>query len=146
MGYDEHLFSFKSRVFVISFHSAEDLKVRILDGVKSKMTKKAMSLMMDYFWKKDDSKIGRQDENVIVIKRDHDAAYANSYAAINKTDSPVEITLDLTSSVGCSFTPSRGVSTLTLKPKSMMYLGSSIAEPTASSYMIDYSFASQIAT
>ena len=63
--------------------------------------------MMDEYWRKDSQQVGREDDNVVVFKKEHDKAYATSYAAINKTESTVQVNLDMTDSVGCAFTPSK---------------------------------------
>lgn len=144
MGYDECLFSTKSRVFVITFHSSEEVRVRIGNAAKTNFNEKAVTLLLDEYLRNHGAERGREDRNVIVFRKYHDKAYANSYGAVNKTDHTVEVNLDLTASENCAFTPSSGRSKIIIPPKSLKYLGASIIEPDVESFRTGFTFSSNI--
>lgn len=85
----------------------------------------------------------KEDSNVIVFRKYHDKAYANSYAAINKTSSNVRVCLDMTYSTSCVYTPSSGKVIEIIPPNSIKYIGASNITPDATSFSSGYSFTSQ---
>ena len=48
MGYDEQLYSLKSRVFVCTFHANEPIKIKICDNLKQNMHKYAIDQICDH--------------------------------------------------------------------------------------------------
>ena len=144
MGYDDRMFSMKSRVFVITFHSSIPLRVAIKDAIKSDINEKAINLIMDDYTKINGLDNAREDSNVIVFRKYHAKAYGFSYAAINKRDQDVEVTLNMTTSTGCAFTPSCGMSQVIIPAKSMAYLGGSVIEPTSTSLRANYTYKSRV--
>ena len=145
MGYDEWLFSTKSRVFVITFHSSEEIRVRIGNASKTNLNEKAITLILDDYLKNHGAERGREDRNVIVFRKYHDKAYGNSFGAVNKTDRTVEVNIDITPSENCAFTPKSGRSKIIIPPKSLKYLGASIVEPDVETFKTGFSFSSNIA-
>lgn len=142
LGYDENLYSIKSRVFTITFHSAAEVRIRIGNAAKTDLNEKAMSLMMADYLDRNGARKAREDRNVVVFKKYHEHAYANSYAAVNKTNSDVEVNIDMTHSTNCMFSPSSGKSRVFLPAKSLKYIGSSIVDPNADSFTVGFSFSS----
>ena len=145
MGYDECLWSKKSRVFVITFHSSENIRVRIGNAAKTSLNDKAITLVLDDYLQQFGANKGREDRNVIVFRKYHDKAYANSYGALNKTDHTVEVNLDISSSENCAFTPTSGTSKIIVPPKSLKYIGASIVKPDAENFKTGFTFSSYIA-
>lgn len=123
LGYDKSLQSTKSRVFILTFHSTENIKVKIGNAATSDLNQKATTLMMAEYLDKKGANRAREDNNVIVYRRYHEKSYANSYAAVNKTDKEVEVTFDMTSSEGCVYTPLSGKSTIILPPRGLKFIG-----------------------
>jgi len=108
LGYDDSLQSFKSRVFVVTFHSSEEIKVKVGNAVLSDINEKAANIMMGDYLKRGGSNQAKEDENAVVFRKYYPKAYANSFAAINKTGNKIKVTIDLTSSEGCEYAPVRG--------------------------------------
>jgi len=123
LGYDDRLYSTKSRVFVVTFHATEDIRVRIADAVKTDLNEKAANLMMDNYLKNYGAEKAREDNNIVIFRKYHDSAYASSYAAVNKTNHDVEVNLDMTSSTSCVYTPTSGKTTEVIPANSLRYLG-----------------------
>jgi hypothetical protein len=140
MGYDESLQSYKSRVFVMTFHSTEKLKVRIKSAAHTDLNEKASNLILADHLAKTNYKKAREDENVVIFRMYHDHAYANSFAAVNKTSDPVEINFDMTASENCVFMPSSGRCTHIIPPNTLKYIASCIVGPTATNFRTGYVF------
>ena len=56
-------------------------------------------MMADHLAKEGASK-AKEDSNIVVFRKYHENAYANTYAALNKTSKEVAVKLDMTSSRG----------------------------------------------
>lgn len=143
LGYDESLQSAKSRVFVITFHSTEEIRVKIGNTAKSDITEKSMNLMMADYLDKMGANKAKEDENVIVFRKYHEKSYASSFAAVNKTSNDVRVSLDMTHSQRCCYTPSNGKSVEIIPPHSVKYLGACIVKPKEQSFSTAYSFTSK---
>ena len=144
MGYNERLFSTKSRVFVITFHSSVPIKVWIKDAAKTDINEKAINLIMDDYVKLNGLDNAREDTNVVIFRKYHSKSYGFTYAAINKIDKDIEVTLNLTTSRNCAFTPSSGISKVTIPANSIGYLGGTVIEPNATSLSSNYTFKSRV--
>ena len=124
LGYDETLNSTKSRVFVISFHSSEDIRVRIGDATKTDLNQKAIGIMMNDYLKGGVANNAREDKNVIVFRKYHEGAYASTYAAVNKTERNMIVNLDMTASQSLIYMPQSGRVSVLVPAKSLKYLAS----------------------
>jgi hypothetical protein len=143
LGYDRSLQSTKSRVFVVTFHSSEEIRVKIGNAMTSDINEKAANLMIVNHLEKMGANKAKEDRNVCVFRKYHEKAYANSYAAINKTSNPVKVTLDMTASNSSIFMPSNGKSEEIIPPNGIIYIGASNIDPNATSFSSAYSFTSQ---
>jgi hypothetical protein len=143
IGYDETLYSHKSRVFIVTFHASEDIRVRIGDAYKTDLNEKAINLMMADHLSDRVANNAREDGRVVVFRKYHDAAYANTYAAVNKTGRDVIVELDMTSSTSQVFMPSSGVISVKIPAHGLKYLGSCIVHPDATSFRAGYTFSSR---
>ncbi len=72
LGYDRSLQSTKSRVFVLTFHSTEEIKIKIGNAVKSDINEKAADLLMASYLEKLGAKNAREDRNAIVFRKYHE--------------------------------------------------------------------------
>jgi len=63
LGYDESLQSTKSRVFVITFHSTEKVKVKIKSAARTDLNEKAANLILADHLEKTGARKAREDEN-----------------------------------------------------------------------------------
>lgn len=124
LGYDETLFSHKSRIFIITFHASEDIRVRIGDANKTDLNEKALNLLMADHLSDRVANHAREDPRVVVFRMSHDEAYANTYAAVNKTSQDVIVQLDMTSSTSQVFMPSSGYANVLVPANGLKVLGS----------------------
>lgn len=143
MGYDETFQSLKSRVIVLSFQSTEKIAVKVGNSVKTDMNEKCINLMMADYLRNEGAENAREDENVVVLRKYHEKGYANTYSVVNKTNAKVEVTLDMTSSDGCDFTPSSGVITEIIDAHTFRTIGASIMTPGVESFGINFEFSSR---
>lgn len=95
LGYDTSLQSTKSRVFTLTFHSTEEMAIKVGNGVLSDINEKAVTLMMTDYLEKAGANKAREDKNVVIYRKYHEKGYANTYAAVNKTSSNVEVKIDM---------------------------------------------------
>ncbi|CAI2385872.1 unnamed protein product [Moneuplotes crassus] len=144
LGYDKSLQSTKSRVFVITFHSTEEIRVKIGNAVKCDINEKAADLIMSKYLENQGAKNAKEDENVIIFRKFHEKCYGNSIGAINKSQSNVAVTLDMTNSQNCEYTPTSGVATVVIPPNSVKYLGGLVVNPKADSLSSNYKFSSRV--
>lgn len=140
MGYDETLQSTKSRVIVITFHSTEPIKVKVGNASKCDINEKAVNLMMADHLEKSGAKQAREDKNAVVFRKYHAKAYANTFAALNKTPSEIEVNIDFSSSQNCVFKPIRGKCSDVLPGRALKYIGATIVDPSATSFTSGYKF------
>jgi len=63
LGYDDSLYSTKSRVFTLSFHCEKSLRVRISDAMKTDLNERAWDLMMDAHHKKNGASMAIKNEH-----------------------------------------------------------------------------------
>lgn len=124
LGYDETLFSFKSRVFVLTFHASEDIRVRIGNAARTDLNEKAINLVMGDQLDKFGADKAREDTRVVIFRKSHDKAYANTYAAVNKTANDVIVELDMTPSTSQVFMPRSGKATVVVPAHGLVTLGS----------------------
>jgi calpain-15 len=143
LGYDNSLYSLKSRMFTLTFHSSEPLRVRISDAIKTDLNERAWDLMMSSYNKLYGATGAIQDDRVIVFRKHHEKSHSLSYGAINKTDYAVEVIFKQENSRNMFFSPSKGSVRTLVPPKSLVFLASSIVDPAFNSYGYRYSFSSQ---
>lgn len=143
LGYDETLYSHKSRVFIVTFHASEDIRVRIGDSYKTDLNEKAINLMMADHLSDRVANHAREDSRVVVFRKYHDKAYGNTYAAVNKTGRDVVVDLDMTSSSSNVFMPSAGLVSVVVPAHGLRYLASCIVHPDATSFRTGYTFVSR---
>ena len=124
LGYDETMHSTKARVFVLSFHSSEDIRVRIGDATKTDLNQKAIGIMMSDHLKDGVANNAREDNNVIVFRKYHEGAYASTYAAVNKTGQDMIVDLDMTASKSLIYMPQSGKVSVLVPANSLKYLAS----------------------
>lgn len=124
LGYDDTLYSYKSRVFVLTFHSSEDIRVRIGDAAKTDLNEKALNLVMGDYLGKFGADHAREDTKVVVFRKFHEKGYANTYAAVNKTGNDVLVDFDMTSSTSNVFMPQSGKSVVLVPARGLATLGS----------------------
>ena len=139
LGYDESLYSLKSRVFTISFHTEYDLRVRVGDACKTELNERAWDLMMENHYKENGATKAFTTDRLIIFRKKSDDPITFTCGAINKTDNEVELKLDQTKSSGMLFIPSNGTSKIVIPPKSVVYLASWIFDPVAEEYSFNYS-------
>ena len=143
LGYDSSLQSIKSRVFVITFHSTEEIRVKIGNAVKTDINEKAANLVMADYLDKMGAKRAKEDSNVIVFRKYHEKCYGNTFGVVNKTGKNVAVTIDISGSSNSLYAPTSGVHTEIVSPHSVKYLGGSIVHPKAESFTTSYNFSSK---
>lgn len=96
MGYDENLYSLKARVFIMTFHAIEPIKVRLNDNLLLNLHKIAQnSICHDYLQKQGLGPKSREFEGLIIAQIKHPLLRASWYAALNNTDEPIIFGIDM---------------------------------------------------
>jgi len=140
LGYDDCLYSTKSKPFILTFHTEANLRVRIGDAFKTDLNERAWDLMM-YNYHKDNGATGAvQNDSCVVFRRYDQGAYCVTYAAINKTDDELIVNFKMTSSKNMIYQPSQGTVSTHLPPRGLVYLATSILDPGQSSFAFRYTF------
>ena len=140
LGYDESLYSTKSKPFMLSFHTTGSLRVRIGDAMQTDLNERARDLMMSYFLDTEGATGAIQTNEIIVFRHYFSGSYSVAFAAINKTDDELEINFKMDKSKNMIFSPSKGSVKSVLPAKSLVYLGSCILDPGQYSFSYNYSF------
>lgn len=143
LGYDSNLYSIKSKVFTITFHTMADLRVRIGEASKTDLNERAWDLMMDYYHKKEGAVGAIQNQHAVIFRKAHADSYSVDFGAINKTDKQIEVIFKQDKSQNMLYSPSKGTVRTVVPPRALVYMASSILEPGKSSYSYRYSFSSQ---
>ena len=132
LGYDDGMYSTKSRVFVMSFQSDSPLKVKIHDSLDGDMHKRAWNLYANWYIKNKDIRTDfYQTSNYLFFGIRHPMCYGCSYVLANNSDSYLKVTLDLTVCPDSYYAPIDGESIVTVPPHGISYLGSTISDPEA---------------
>ena len=140
LGYDDALYSTKSKPFTITFHTNSDLRVRIGDALKTDLNERAWDLMMYNYHKENGATGAIQTDDIVVFRRYDSGAYCVVYGCINKTDDEMEINFKMTKSKNMIFQPSKGSVKTVVPPRGLVYLATSILDPGQSSFSWSYSF------
>lgn len=143
LGYNDALYSTKSKPFIITFHTNSKLRVRIGDALKTDLNERAWDLMMNSYYKTEGATGAIQNSDIVVFRKYHSDSYSVTYGAINKSDSQVEVKFNMSKSRGMIHTPSKGSIRTVIPPRGLVYLSSSILDPGNSSFAYSYSFASK---
>lgn len=144
MGYDESLYSTKSKIFVCTIHAENTVNVSIKNAIGTRVLMAAQNLKLDDILKREGTgPTAKEDDNVIVFAAQHKKAYARTYGAVNKTDKVVNVTIDMTPTENAYFTPKCGTVTVRVPPSSLKYICSCIADPSAESISFQYTFDSE---
>jgi hypothetical protein len=103
LGYDHDLYSVRSRLFNVSFHSrcleGEDpVEVRIRDTVGTDIDNKTNEMIIQKYGEEEAS-----GEGYKVFSHFSNNAFSYSYAVKNETDKPIEATIDLGGSDNMGF-------------------------------------------
>jgi translation elongation factor EF-G len=85
LGYDESLYSNKSRVYTLSVHSDSMVRVRIGDAMKTDLNEQAWDMMMHYYSNKFGNTGASQNDQCLVFRMQHEKSYSITFGAINKT-------------------------------------------------------------
>jgi hypothetical protein len=97
LGYDEHLFNVDSRSFTLTFHAVQNFKVLAKDAIKTDLDNYANTLISEYqmglFGPQRDFQ--SRDGMYYVIYSYSEDVYSYSYSALNTSDTPIELTIDL---------------------------------------------------
>lgn len=144
MGYDDSLYSSKSKVFTITFHTLSKLRVRIGDAAKTDLNERAWDLMMHHYNDKFGATGAIQNDHCIIFRKSLNKSYSISYGCINKTDDYIEVRFKQDRSQNMLYTPTKGTVRTTVPPKSLVFMASAILDPGNRSYSFRYSFSSKI--
>lgn len=126
LGYDEELFSNKSRAYVFSIHSEKKVKVKMGDTLKSTFATTAAALFNDAHLKEKGTGGGIGDslikrENYTLFMNYHPDSNGTTVNVINKSDTALEVSAKLTSKKFYSC-PTKGKATVKVPPKSFLPL------------------------
>ena len=144
MGYDEHLYSLKSKVFILSIHSELKIKASVKDAVGSQMDERAKDMLLEHYARNIGAGPGSsQSDDCVIVIGNHDLCGAKTIGAINKLDHPIKVTLDMTKSKLVHMTPSSGVVTKIIPANQIRYLCSIVIEPETQGASFRYTFVSE---
>lgn len=143
LGYDEYLYSGKSRMFVMSLFAPDELHISIGDALSTNLNSKALTMALEN--QLENHGVGDKDveyEDFDLFLDHHGAIGSYDFAAINKTDEWLAVTLDMKNvnkikGGGMLFTPTCGKVTTKVAPNSMQYLASCIAGPAQRDFVTD---------
>lgn len=133
LGYDQQLYSTKSRVFVMTFQSDYPIKVKINESIFGDMNKRVWDLYMNKKLMDNHVDIEHEYSNKdhVVFSVNHNKSYGVSYGIANNTEEFLEVEIDMTESPEAHFAPKDGIATVIVPPKSLKYLGSTVSDPKA---------------
>ena len=88
LGYDEHLNSLKSRVFVVTFQADEPLDIKINDILDGNMHKSAMNMYLNHLYESEEAQVdSSKHDDIEIIKHYDSKAKAYLFAAMNNSES-----------------------------------------------------------
>jgi len=128
LGYDENLYSLKSRTFITSIHSDEPIKVQIGDALTNSYQSTALDLVNDHWVraKGEGDQVIHGDNHILFVNQ-HPKSMGTSFSIINQSDNPIEVTLDMSSEKkDYFFTPSNGKITRKIKPHTFVFLAAAV--------------------
>lgn len=140
LGYDDALYSTKSKPFTITIQTESPLRVRIGDALKTDLNERAWDLMMYDHHKQNGATGAVQNDAVVVFRKYDQGAYCVTYGAINKTNNEYIVNFKMDKSKNMIYQPRKGTVKTLLPPKGLVYLGTSILDPGCSSFSFRYSF------
>lgn len=87
LGYDEELNSLKSRVFIVTFQSEEEITVKINDILEGNMYKTAINLFMNHLMDEGEAEIDEsKNEDIHILKYFDANSKGYFFGAINKAE------------------------------------------------------------
>ena len=109
LGYDQDLYSLKSRVIVVTWHSEAPINVSTQDALNTGIDQKVNRMLLDIMMRE----IGWKDEFIAkdgwkVVNYFNEDAYSYSVGVINEQDEEREITIDCSASEEMQFMPPCG--------------------------------------
>ena len=129
LGYDQDLYSIRSRCFILTFHSSVDLSVAVRDAVQTDLDMRTNLLVMDKF--------GQELEvtqNYRIIYTFSEQILAYSYAVQNLTGQPLDITLDFGSSHNMLLSSKGKSMTKTVLPNQIEFMMHTMAKPNVTDF------------
>jgi hypothetical protein len=98
-GYDESLYSIKSRVIITSLHSDTPLQTIIQECLSGSMMKRAWDLYMHHqFTNRADMQIIKKNRDYIFFRVTHQKCYGCSYGLANHSEDYLRAEIDMTDS------------------------------------------------
>lgn len=140
LGYDEALYSTKSKPFTITFHTNSSLRVRVGNALTTDLNERAWDLMLHKYHKENGATGAIQTSEVCVFRKYDSGAYCVLYGAINKTDDEIEINFKMNNSKNMIYQPSKGSVKTIIPPRGLVYLATSILDPGQTSFSWKYTF------
>jgi len=129
LGYDEDLYSIRSRCFMLTFHSTVDLSVSVRDAVQTDLDMRTNLLVTDKF--------GQELEvtaNYRILYTFSEQILAYSYSVQNLTANPLDITLDFGSSQNMLLSSKGKSITKTVLPNQVEFMMHTMAKPSVSDF------------
>ena len=140
MGYDESLYSVKSRIIVCSLHADAKITTSIGDTFNTRVVEAARDLVMEHVTREEGAgRFGKETDQCVIVVKSHRMANAKTIGVLNKTEEPITVTIDMTESEEHYFTPSSGVVRSVIPPNGMKYVCSAILDHKAEKLVFKYS-------
>ena len=131
LGYDENLYSTKSKLFVVSIHAERPLQLSFKDAIGTSMNERAQDYILNNEIKTEGlGDMFEDEDDLAIFAINHPEAASRTVGVVNKTQNHLKVTVDLTQSKGVKFTPTSGKVTKVIPPKTLRYMCSLILDPT----------------
>lgn len=130
LGYDEALNSLKTRVFMVSFLSTEELVVRINDAVGTNYYNTAWEKLLKHKLETEKTaEVYEETDEYLLLACFYQSLNTHIYGLLNNTGSNLKFKADFSESQGCIIMPGGAISTRVAPPYATCYLGTTMAAP-----------------
>jgi len=129
LGYDRDLYSVRSRCFILTIHSENEVNVTVRDAIQTDLDTRANILLIQKFGVNMEVKKGIRAFYVF-----HKDAHAYSYGVINDQTIPIECTFDCSSSMNMLFSTKTPIIKKRVEPGALEFMLHAEAIPSASDF------------
>ena len=130
LGYDEELYSVRSRCFVLTFHSESEIAVTVRDAVQTDLDNRANILLIE--------KYGTELENRTGVRCFYHfskATHCYSYGLYNEQAQAIEVTLDCSASENMLFSAKIPLVKKRIEAGQLEFMMHSMAVPSVESFV-----------
>mmetsp|Transcript_33587 Transcript_33587/g.38165 ORF Transcript_33587/g.38165 Transcript_33587/m.38165 type:complete len:826 (+) Transcript_33587:44-2521(+) len=130
LGYDQDLYSVRSRSFILTMHSEHELSVIVRDAVQTDLDNRTNCLLIEKYGKELEMRRGVRAFNALSRE-----VHAYSYGIINDQSAAIEVTLDCSKSQQMLFSASGNTIKKRIEPGQLEFMLHALAEPSAETFV-----------